>query len=291
MTAALEVGYRHIDTAAAYGNERGVGEALAAPASSARGLPRDQDLDHRLRVRRDAARVREERRQAGRRAARPADPAPGAARRVRPHPRGVPGAREAARGRTGPRHRRQQLHARPPHPAARRDERRAGGQPDRGAPLLPPAGVLAVDAEHGILTQAWSPIGGITFYRDGSHGSTLEDAGIGEIAKDHGKTPAQVMLRWHLQQGRQAIPKSVTPRGSRRTSTSSTSSSPTTSSPPSTRSTPACAAGPSPSRSPSRPSAAPSRRPETEETGERTWTSAHSEEPWKFRPSASAAWA
>ena len=31
------------------------------------------------------------------------------------------------------------------------------------------------DAEHGILTQAWSPIGGITFYRDGSHGSTLDD--------------------------------------------------------------------------------------------------------------------
>jgi diketogulonate reductase-like aldo/keto reductase len=71
--------------------------------------------------------------------------------------------------------------------------------------------VLAVDAEHGILSQAWSPIGGITFYRDGSHGSTLEDATINEIAAAHGKTPAQVMLRWHLQQGRQAIPKSVTP--------------------------------------------------------------------------------
>ena len=71
--------------------------------------------------------------------------------------------------------------------------------------------VLAVDAEHGILSQAWSPIGGITFYRDGSHGSTLKDAVITEIAATHGKTPAQVMLRWHLQQGRQVIPKSVTP--------------------------------------------------------------------------------
>ena len=71
--------------------------------------------------------------------------------------------------------------------------------------------VLAADAEHGILSQAWSPIGGITFYRDGSHGSTLQDPTIGEIAAAHGKTPAQVMLRWHLQQGRQAIPKSVTP--------------------------------------------------------------------------------
>lgn len=71
--------------------------------------------------------------------------------------------------------------------------------------------VLAADAEHGILSQAWSPIGGITFYRDGSHGSTLEDPVIGEIAAAHGRTPAQVMLAWHLQQGRSAIPKSVTP--------------------------------------------------------------------------------
>jgi 2,5-diketo-D-gluconate reductase A len=71
--------------------------------------------------------------------------------------------------------------------------------------------LLAVDTEHGVLSQAWSPIGGITFYRDGSHGSTLTDPVVGEIAAAHGRTPAQVMLRWHLQQGRQAIPKSVTP--------------------------------------------------------------------------------
>ncbi len=71
--------------------------------------------------------------------------------------------------------------------------------------------LLAVGAEHRIMSQAWSPIGGITFYRDGSHGSTLEDATIKRIATAHGKTPAQVMLRWHVQQGRQVIPKSVTP--------------------------------------------------------------------------------
>ncbi|WP_285105956.1 aldo/keto reductase [Promicromonospora sp. MEB111] len=71
--------------------------------------------------------------------------------------------------------------------------------------------VLAADAAAGILTQAWSPIGGITFYRDAGHTSTLEDATIVGIAKTHDKTPAQVMLRWHLQQGRSAIPKSVTP--------------------------------------------------------------------------------
>ena len=67
--------------------------------------------------------------------------------------------------------------------------------------------------EHGILTQAWSPIGGITSYRgiEGAPTSTFEDPTILEIAEKHGKSAAQVMLRWHLQQGRQAIPKSVTP--------------------------------------------------------------------------------
>jgi diketogulonate reductase-like aldo/keto reductase len=71
--------------------------------------------------------------------------------------------------------------------------------------------VLAANSARGILSQAWSPIGGITFYRDGSHGSTLQDPTIATIADAHDKTPAQVMLRWHLQEGRQAIPKSVTP--------------------------------------------------------------------------------
>jgi diketogulonate reductase-like aldo/keto reductase len=71
--------------------------------------------------------------------------------------------------------------------------------------------VQNLDAEHGILTQAWSPIGGITFYRDGSHGSTLDDPVIGDIASAHGKTPAQVMLRWGVQHGRSVIPKSTKP--------------------------------------------------------------------------------
>jgi diketogulonate reductase-like aldo/keto reductase len=71
--------------------------------------------------------------------------------------------------------------------------------------------VQALGAEHGILTQAWSPLGGITFYRDGHHSSTLEDPVIGDIAKAHNKTPAQVMLRWHLQHRRSVIPKSTKP--------------------------------------------------------------------------------
>jgi diketogulonate reductase-like aldo/keto reductase len=72
--------------------------------------------------------------------------------------------------------------------------------------------VEAFNAEHGILTQAWSPIGGITFYRDGEHTSTLEDPVIVEIARAHGKSPAQVMLRWGLQHGRSVIPKSTKPK-------------------------------------------------------------------------------
>ncbi|MDF8263679.1 aldo/keto reductase [Luteipulveratus flavus] len=71
--------------------------------------------------------------------------------------------------------------------------------------------VQELGAKHGILTQAWSPIGGITFYREGEHTSTLQDPTITEIATAHGKSPAQVMLRWHLQQGRQVIPKSTKP--------------------------------------------------------------------------------
>jgi diketogulonate reductase-like aldo/keto reductase len=72
--------------------------------------------------------------------------------------------------------------------------------------------VQALGAEHHILTQAWSPIGGITFYRDGQHTSTLQDPVIGGIAQAHNKTPAQVMLRWHLQRGRSVIPKSTKPQ-------------------------------------------------------------------------------
>jgi diketogulonate reductase-like aldo/keto reductase len=71
--------------------------------------------------------------------------------------------------------------------------------------------VQAFGAEHGILTQAWSPIGGITFYRDGEHTSTLQDPVIRDIAQAHGKTPAQVMLHWGIQHGRSVIPKSTKP--------------------------------------------------------------------------------
>ncbi len=79
-------------------------------------------------------------------------------------------------------------------------------------PFFSQPDVLAANAAHGIVSQAWSPIGGITFYRDGQGGSTMDDPTIAGIAASHGRTPAQVMLRWHLQQGRSAIPKSTRPQ-------------------------------------------------------------------------------
>jgi diketogulonate reductase-like aldo/keto reductase len=67
-----------------------------------------------------------------------------------------------------------------------------------------------VHGQHGIVTQAWSPIGGITSYRVMAKRS-FDDPTLLEIARAYGKSAAQVMLRWHLQEGLSAIPKSVTP--------------------------------------------------------------------------------
>lgn len=65
--------------------------------------------------------------------------------------------------------------------------------------------------ERGITTQAWSPIGGITSYRGDASRSTFNDPTLQGIADAHAKSPAQVMLRWHLQEGRGAVPKSTKP--------------------------------------------------------------------------------
>ena len=64
----------------------------------------------------------------------------------------------------------------------------------------------------GIVTQAWSPIGGVMRYWDDDPEASmdpLQDPVIVEIAETHEKTAAQVMLRWHLEHGHSAIPKSV----------------------------------------------------------------------------------
>ena len=71
--------------------------------------------------------------------------------------------------------------------------------------------VQEFDTEHGIITQAWSPIGGITFYRDSGHANALDDLTVTALAEKYGKSPAQVMLRWGLQEGRSVIPKSTKP--------------------------------------------------------------------------------
>ena len=68
-----------------------------------------------------------------------------------------------------------------------------------------------VHAERDIVTQAWSPLGGVLVYVPGADESRgpLTDPVITGLAADYGKTPAQVVLRWHIEHGFCAIPKSV----------------------------------------------------------------------------------
>lgn len=70
-------------------------------------------------------------------------------------------------------------------------------------PWLPQADLRSFHKQHGIITQAWSPLA-----KGGEH---LTNPVVIEIAEKHQRTPAQVILRWHVQQGIVVIPKSVTP--------------------------------------------------------------------------------
>ena len=65
--------------------------------------------------------------------------------------------------------------------------------------------------QHGIVTQAWAPLGGITFYRPGFAKSTLEEPVLLALGEKYRKSAAQIMLRWGIQEGRSVIPKSVKP--------------------------------------------------------------------------------
>jgi diketogulonate reductase-like aldo/keto reductase len=69
-------------------------------------------------------------------------------------------------------------------------------------PLLAQAELREFDRRHSIVTEAWSPL---------AHGLLLADDMINRIAEQHERTPAQVVLRWHIQLGNVVIPKSVTP--------------------------------------------------------------------------------
>ena len=69
-------------------------------------------------------------------------------------------------------------------------------------PYFQQQALRAVHAEHGIATESWSPL---------AQGQIVGDPVIARLAEKHGKTPAQIAIRWHLDSGLIVIPKSVTP--------------------------------------------------------------------------------
>ncbi|GAA4139313.1 aldo/keto reductase [Leifsonia shinshuensis] len=214
VEAALATGYRHIDTAAAYGNEREVGEGIRRS-----GLDRgevfvetkvwvsDYGYDETLHAWEKAA---------GKLGLDRLDllilhqPAPDRFDRTVAAYRALETLLADGRVRAigvsnfMPHHLDRLLDAVGVVPAVNQVELH---------PYFTQPEVQAADAAHGIVTQAWSPIGGITFYPGWGEQrrNVMEDPLLAELARAHGRTPAQVMLRWHLQQGRSAIPKSVDP--------------------------------------------------------------------------------
>ena len=74
--------------------------------------------------------------------------------------------------------------------------------------------IRQADDRLGIITQSWSPIGGVQVYNPKDPSAVknpLEHPTITALAARHGKTPAQIILRWHIEHGLSAIPKSVRP--------------------------------------------------------------------------------
>lgn len=198
---ALEAGYRSIDTAAIYGNESGVGRALAQ-ASLARD---DVFVTSKLWI--DSLE---------RAAVRPALeasldrlgldrldlflihwPAPGLGRFVEAWEELV-SLRDAGLVR--------EVGVSNFQPAHLDRLAETGVTPVINQVELHPAfqqrDLRAWHAERGIVTQAWSPLG---------QGTVLADPVVTAVADAHGVTPAQVVLRWHVQHGTVVIPKSVTP--------------------------------------------------------------------------------
>ena len=201
VRTALEVGYRHIDTARLYANEAGVGRAIAASE-----LPRD-DLfvttklwndDHR-----DARRAFDA--SMDRLGLETLDlylihwPAPGADAYVEAW-RQLLELKESGRARAvgvcnfHVAHLERLLDETGVLPAINQVELH---------PYLQQRELREFHAEHGIVTEAWSPLA--------SGKKVLEDPIVAQVAAKHRVTPAQAIIRWHLQIGNVVIPKSVTP--------------------------------------------------------------------------------
>lgn len=201
VSTALELGYRHIDTASVYGNERGVGVALAAS-----GLPRDEvfvttklSRDH---MGRDNS-FSEFDRSLDKLQLDEVDlflihwPVPSQDRYVETW-EALLELKESGR-------------ARSVGVSNFKTEHLARLQQETGVmpvinqvelhPWLPQTELRAFHAEHGIVTQAWSPLA--------KGGEQLSDPLLVAIAERHGRSPAQVLLRWHIQLGNVIIPKSV----------------------------------------------------------------------------------
>ncbi|MFC8596873.1 aldo/keto reductase [Isoptericola sp. NPDC057191] len=202
VSTALESGYRSIDTAAVYGNERGVGRALAES-----GVARDElFVTTKLwvdRLGRAAAREGLER-SLDRLGLDHVDlylihwPAPATDAYLDAW-QGLEDLRDAGLARSiGV------SNFLPEH--LDRITALGGAVPVVNQVELHPAlqnrETVAANARHGAVTEAWSPL---------AQGAVLGDAPVLDAARAHGVTPAQVVLRWHLQQGRVVIPKSVTP--------------------------------------------------------------------------------
>jgi diketogulonate reductase-like aldo/keto reductase len=214
VEAAVSAGYRHIDTAAAYGNEREVGEGIRRSGVDRSDVfietkvwVSDYGYDQTLHAFEKAA---------GKLGVDQLDllilhqPAPDRFAKTIAAYRALETLLADGRVRAigvsnfMPHHLKQLLAATDVVPAVNQIELH---------PYFTQPDVRAADAANGILTQAWSPIGGITFYPGWGEDrrNVMEDPAIAAIGEAHGKSAAQVMLRWHLQQGRSAIPKSTNP--------------------------------------------------------------------------------
>ena len=214
VEAALAAGYRHIDTAAAYGNEREVGEGIRKSGLARSGVfietkvwVSDYGYDQTLHAWDKAT---------GKLGVDYLDllilhqPAPDRFEKTIAAYKALEALLADGRVRAigvsnfMPHHLKQLLAATDTVPSVNQIELH---------PYFTQPDVQKADADHGILTQAWSPIGGITFYPGWGERrrNVMEDPAIAALGEKHGKSPAQVMLRWHLQQGRSAIPKSTNP--------------------------------------------------------------------------------